>query len=100
MTTEQQARERKVLDAVPRGLYIDGSWRDASGGRELTVEDPATQESLCQVADASAADAAAALDAAASAAEASATWQRDSCVAGSSTVNSRPPEASRHDPSM
>src|SRR5664280_1003612 len=55
MTTEQQARERKVLDAVPRGLYIDGSWRDASGGRELTVEDPATQESLCQVADASAA---------------------------------------------
>jgi succinate-semialdehyde dehydrogenase/glutarate-semialdehyde dehydrogenase len=67
MTTEQQARERKVLDAVPRGLYIDGSWRDASGGRELTVEDPATQESLCRVADASAADAAAALDAAASA---------------------------------
>jgi succinate-semialdehyde dehydrogenase / glutarate-semialdehyde dehydrogenase len=67
MTTEQQARERKVLDAVPRGLYIGGSWRNASGGLELTVEDPATQESLCQVADASAADAAAALDAAASA---------------------------------
>jgi succinate-semialdehyde dehydrogenase/glutarate-semialdehyde dehydrogenase len=46
---------------------IDGEWRPASGGRTLAVEDPATEETIAEVADGSPADAAAALDAAASA---------------------------------
>jgi succinate-semialdehyde dehydrogenase/glutarate-semialdehyde dehydrogenase len=53
-----------VVDAVPTQLFIDGEWRAGSSGRTLTVEDPATEEALCEVADGEAADAVAALDAA------------------------------------
>jgi succinate-semialdehyde dehydrogenase/glutarate-semialdehyde dehydrogenase len=56
--------ERKVVDAVDPRLYVGGQWRDASGGRTLPVEDPATGETLSEVADATVEDAAAALDAA------------------------------------
>jgi len=56
--------ERKVVDAVPKQLLIGGEWRDATGGRTFAVEDPATGESLCAVADATPDDALAALDAA------------------------------------
>ena len=56
--------ERTVVDAVNPRLYIGGQWRDASGGGTLPVEDPATGEVLCEVADASPDDALAALDAA------------------------------------
>jgi succinate-semialdehyde dehydrogenase/glutarate-semialdehyde dehydrogenase len=56
--------ERTVVEAVNPRLYIGGKWRDASSGRTLPVEDPATGEVLCEVADASADDALAALDAA------------------------------------
>ncbi|HZD01230.1 MAG TPA: NAD-dependent succinate-semialdehyde dehydrogenase [Actinomycetes bacterium] len=56
--------ERTVVDAVNPRLYIGGQWRDASSGRTLPVEDPATGEVLCEVADAGADDALAALDAA------------------------------------
>jgi succinate-semialdehyde dehydrogenase/glutarate-semialdehyde dehydrogenase len=56
--------ERKVVEAVPKQLLIGGEWRDATGGRTFGVEDPATGETLCEVADADAADALAALDAA------------------------------------
>jgi succinate-semialdehyde dehydrogenase/glutarate-semialdehyde dehydrogenase len=66
-TSPHQTSQQQVLEAVPRGLYIGGSWREAAGGRTLRVEDPATQEPLGDVADASAEDAAAALDAAAAA---------------------------------
>src|SRR4051812_7141599 len=62
-----EARERKVVDAVPKGLFINGSWRDAANGKSFDVEDPATQQTLGAVADASPADATAALDAAAGA---------------------------------
>ncbi len=62
MTSE---REKQVLSAVPTGLYIGGTWRDAAGGASFGVEDPATQEQLASVADATTDDAAAALDAAA-----------------------------------
>ena len=48
--------EARVIDAVPTGLFIGGSWRPAAGGRTLTVEDPSTGKALCEVADASPAD--------------------------------------------
>ncbi|MGO1935433.1 MAG: NAD-dependent succinate-semialdehyde dehydrogenase, partial [Cellulosimicrobium funkei] len=42
---------------VPTGLLVDGHWGPAEGGRTFEVEDPATEESLFDVADASPADA-------------------------------------------
>ncbi len=65
MTTND--RERRVLDLAPKGLLIDGHWRDAGGGARFAVEDPATTEALCEMADATPADAVAALNAACSA---------------------------------
>jgi len=59
MTTD----ERRIIDTVPKQLYIGGEWRDGGEGT-LAVEDPATGETLCEVADASVDDAKAALDAA------------------------------------
>jgi len=57
-------QEQTVIDRVAKQLYIGGEWRDATGGETLSVEDPATGESLCEVADATPDDAKAALDAA------------------------------------
>ena len=62
-TSEQQS-ERQVVEGVKKQLLIGGEWRDASEGRTLRVEDPATGEPLCEVADATPDDAMAALDAA------------------------------------
>jgi succinate-semialdehyde dehydrogenase / glutarate-semialdehyde dehydrogenase len=56
--------EQTVVDGVNKQLYIGGEWRDASGGDTLAVEDPSTEEALCEVADATPEDAVAALDAA------------------------------------
>ena len=66
MTTISPSEEQRVLDRVPKQLYIAGEWRDGAKGT-LAVADPATEESLCEVADASEEDARAALDAAAEA---------------------------------
>jgi succinate-semialdehyde dehydrogenase / glutarate-semialdehyde dehydrogenase len=63
MTTITAPQEQRVVDQVPKQLYIAGEWRDGAKGT-LSVEDPATGESLCDVADASVDDAKAALDAA------------------------------------
>ena len=63
MTTITAPEEQRVIDEVPKQLYIAGEWRDGAKGT-LSVEDPATGESLCDVADASVDDAKAALDAA------------------------------------
>jgi len=63
-STEQRTDETEVVDATRRQLYIGGDWRDASGGGTLSVEDPATGETLCEVADATVDDAKAALNAA------------------------------------
>ena len=60
-----KSSERAVLEQVPKNLYIGGEWRAATGGGTLPVEDPATGETLCEVADAQADDALAALTAAA-----------------------------------
>src|ERR687896_1346567 len=57
-------QEQQVVDSVQNRLYIGGEWRDASGGGTLDVLDPATEEPLCEVADATPEDAMAALDAA------------------------------------
>jgi len=63
--------EQAVLEQVPTELYIAGQWRAASGGGTLPVEDPATERTLCEVADAQPQDA---LDALGAAAEAQAEW--------------------------
>jgi len=55
--------EQSVVDSVPHQLYIGGEWRDGSAGT-LPVEDPATGETLTEVADATPEDADAALQAA------------------------------------
>jgi succinate-semialdehyde dehydrogenase/glutarate-semialdehyde dehydrogenase len=57
-------QEQTVVDNVAKQLYIGGEWRDASGGKVFAVEDPATGEAICDVADGTPDDAVAALDAA------------------------------------
>lgn len=54
-----------LLASVPTGLLINGNWVDAATSATFTVENPATGESLVEVAAGSAEDAARALDAAA-----------------------------------
>ncbi|HET7051178.1 MAG TPA: NAD-dependent succinate-semialdehyde dehydrogenase [Solirubrobacteraceae bacterium] len=66
MSTISAPEEQKILETVPKQLYIGGEWRDGSKGT-FSVEDPATGETLVEVADASEDDAKAALDAAAAA---------------------------------
>jgi succinate-semialdehyde dehydrogenase/glutarate-semialdehyde dehydrogenase len=57
-------REQQIVDSVPKQLYIDGQWVDGAEGGTIPIEDPATQEVICEVADATPADAMKALDAA------------------------------------
>jgi len=57
-------REQAVLDAVPTGLFVGGSWRPATSGAKLAVDDPSTGKTLVEVADATPDDGRAALDAA------------------------------------
>jgi succinate-semialdehyde dehydrogenase / glutarate-semialdehyde dehydrogenase len=64
------APEQAVVEKVPNQLLVGGEWRDASGGATLGVDDPATGEVICEVADATPEDATAALDAAVEAAPA------------------------------
>jgi succinate-semialdehyde dehydrogenase/glutarate-semialdehyde dehydrogenase len=59
------ARERALLEGTPTALYIGGRWRPAAGGGTFAVEDPATRQTLGEVADAQPEDALAALAAAA-----------------------------------
>lgn len=73
MSTITPTQEQAVVAQVPKGLFVGGEWRDATGGRTLAVEDPSTEQTLCEVADASEADAMAALDAAVAAQPAWAT---------------------------
>src|SRR4051794_41805477 len=64
--------EQSVVEAVPKQLYICGKWRDGSADGPIAVEDPATEETITEVANASADDASAALGACA---DAQADWQ-------------------------
>ena len=61
-------RESDLLADVPDGLLVGGRWRPAASGATLTVEDPATGETIRTIADAGPQDGAAALDAAVDAA--------------------------------
>src|SRR6201994_1888968 len=63
MSTTTAPAEQKIVDEVPKQLYIGGEWRDGAKGT-LAVEDPSTGEALTEVADASTDDAKAALTAA------------------------------------
>ena len=64
MAATASETERQALDHAPAQLFIGGKWRDASGGGTLPVEDPATGETIAEVADATVEDAKAALGAA------------------------------------
>jgi succinate-semialdehyde dehydrogenase/glutarate-semialdehyde dehydrogenase len=70
MSTITATDEQRILDETPKQLYIGGEWRDGAEGT-VPVEDPATGETVAEVADASVEDAKAALDAAV---DASAEW--------------------------
>ncbi len=59
MTTA--SAEQAVLDGVKTQLFIGGQWRDAGEGGTLPVEDPATGETIAEIADATIDDAEAAL---------------------------------------
>ncbi|MFD4421019.1 NAD-dependent succinate-semialdehyde dehydrogenase [Agromyces sp. NPDC058484] len=62
-------QETTLLDRVADGLFIGGEWVAADGGRTLTVSDPATGQTIKEIADASEADGIRALDAAVAAQE-------------------------------
>jgi succinate-semialdehyde dehydrogenase/glutarate-semialdehyde dehydrogenase len=62
MSTATQ--EESVVESVPKQLYIGGEWRDGAESETLAVEDPATAETIAEVADATPDDAMAALAAA------------------------------------
>ena len=64
VTNEGVAREQAVLDGVPRGLLIGGTWVASAEGARFDVHDPSTGLPLTHVADATPADGVAALDAA------------------------------------
>jgi succinate-semialdehyde dehydrogenase/glutarate-semialdehyde dehydrogenase len=72
MAVAADPRERAVVEAVPKQLLIDGRWVDGSSGATLPVEDPATGETIAEVADATPDDALAAL---AAAHDAQAEWR-------------------------
>ena len=69
------ADEARVLAMVPKGIYINGEWRDSSDKSVIDVIDPATGKVLAQVANATAADGQAAMTAAD---EAQAAWAKTS----------------------
>src|SRR5215210_9133374 len=66
------SKEQAVVEAVPKQLYIGGDWRDGSADGAIEVEDPSTEETIAEVANASASDAS---DALAACADAQADWQ-------------------------
>jgi len=59
-----------MIDAVPKGVYVGGRWRESADASRFAVDDPATERRLCEVADGQAQDATDALDAAVAAQEA------------------------------
>jgi succinate-semialdehyde dehydrogenase/glutarate-semialdehyde dehydrogenase len=64
MTTTILRQTADERETAPRGLLIGGAFVPATGDRTLAVEDPATGQTLAEVADASQADCMAALEAA------------------------------------
>ncbi|MDH5152784.1 NAD-dependent succinate-semialdehyde dehydrogenase [Kocuria palustris] len=70
---QRQEIIRDLLERTPKGILIEGTWRDASGGETFDVENPATGEVLASVASGTEKDALAGLDAASAAQE---DWAR------------------------
>lgn len=68
-----ESRIDEVLRKTPKGLLIDGKWRESFAGSTFEVENPATGEPIARVASATRVDATAAMEAAASAQN---TWAR------------------------
>jgi succinate-semialdehyde dehydrogenase/glutarate-semialdehyde dehydrogenase len=64
---------KQLVQRVPTGLYIDGSWRESADASTIAVENPATGEILAQISSATEEDGTAALDAAEAA---SSDWAR------------------------
>ncbi|GAB3051111.1 NAD-dependent succinate-semialdehyde dehydrogenase [Sediminivirga luteola] len=62
-----------LLAKLNTGLFIDGEWREAEGGKTVDVVNPATEEVIATVADGSAQDAQDAIEAAGRAQE---SWGR------------------------
>ena len=58
------------IDDIPTDLFIGGAWRASGSGKRIDVIDPATEQRLASVADATIEDAILAVDAAANAAPA------------------------------
>jgi succinate-semialdehyde dehydrogenase/glutarate-semialdehyde dehydrogenase len=58
------ADEKRVLDLVPRGIFVNGSWKDSADKKTLDVIDPATGKVLGSIADAAPEDGIAAIEAA------------------------------------
>jgi succinate-semialdehyde dehydrogenase/glutarate-semialdehyde dehydrogenase len=58
------ADEKRVLDLVPRGIFVNGSWKDSADKKTLDVIDPATGKVLVAIADAAPEDGMAAIEAA------------------------------------
>ncbi len=61
----QQIRQFELSELIQQDNFIDGKWSPAIDGARFAVTDPATGETIAQVADSSPADARAATDAAA-----------------------------------
>jgi len=59
-----------IVDQVPTDLFIGGTWRKASSGKRIDVNDPSTEKVVASVPDATVEDAIAAVDAASAAATA------------------------------
>ncbi len=72
MTPTLASAEHKVLDAVPKQLFIAGAWRDGAEGATVAVEDPSTGATIASVADGTAQDA---LDALGAADDAFGAWR-------------------------
>ncbi|GAA1576784.1 NAD-dependent succinate-semialdehyde dehydrogenase [Dactylosporangium maewongense] len=62
---------RSAISSVPKDLFVGGYWTPAEGNRTMPVENPATGDVLCAVADADRSDAVRAIRAAA---DAQAAW--------------------------
>ncbi len=62
-------REQSIVERAPKQLFIGGEWRDAERAATFAIEDPATGEAICEIANATPADAQAAIDAACAAQE-------------------------------
>jgi succinate-semialdehyde dehydrogenase/glutarate-semialdehyde dehydrogenase len=63
-STDSRGIEAQAINSTPRSLFLAGEWRESSSHLTFPVENPATEEILCHIEDATPADGEAALTAA------------------------------------